>query len=64
MYIRNFGQGSYWLKGVIVNRHGPLTWLVRMNDTNPDRATQVEVAVIPRRSERIRKPPDYFKFTQ
>ena len=27
VYIRNFGQGSYWLKGVSVNRHGPLTWL-------------------------------------
>ena len=43
--------------------------VIRSNNATPiieltDRATQVEVAVIPRRSERIRKPPDYFKFTQ
>ena len=47
-----------------VSRSNNATPIIESTDTNPDRATQVEVAVIPRRSERIRKPPDYFKFTQ
>ena len=50
VYIRNFGQGSYWLKGVIVNRHGPLTWLVRMNEGN---------RIIQRHANHIRKCHDY-----
>ena len=32
VYIRNFGQGSIWWKGKIVNRHGPLTWLMELED--------------------------------
>ena len=32
VYIRNFGKGSLWLKGRIVNNHGPVTWLVKLDD--------------------------------
>ena len=32
VYVRNFGQGSLWWKGRIENMHGPLTWVVRLED--------------------------------
>ena len=32
VYVRNFGQGSLWWKGKIVNRHGPVTWLIELTD--------------------------------
>ena len=44
VYVRNFGQGSYWVKGCVVNQHGPLTWLVKMEDGR----------VIPRHADHIR----------
>ena len=32
VYVRNFGQGSIWWSGKVVNRHGPVTWLVELKD--------------------------------
>ena len=32
VYVRNFGQGSIWWEGKIINRQGPLTWLVKLTD--------------------------------
>ena len=32
VFIRNFGVGSRWISGVIVNSSGPLTWLIKLED--------------------------------
>ena len=32
VFIRNFGQGSKWWRGTIVNRSGPVTWLIEVDD--------------------------------
>ena len=31
VFICNFGVGSRWISGVIVNSSGPLTWLIRLD---------------------------------
>ena len=32
VFIHNFGVGSRWISGVIVNSSGPLTWLIKLED--------------------------------
>ena len=32
VFIHNFGVGSRWISGVIVNSHGPLTWSIKLED--------------------------------
>ena len=32
VFIRNFGVGSRWISGVIVNSSGPVTWLIKLED--------------------------------
>ena len=32
IFIRNFGVGTRWISGVIVNSSGPLTWLIKLED--------------------------------
>ena len=32
VFICNFGVGSRWISGVIVNSSGPLTWLIKLED--------------------------------
>ena len=32
VFIRNFGVGSRWISGVIVNSNGPLIWLIKLED--------------------------------
>ena len=31
VFICNFGVGSRWISGVIVNSSGPLTWLIKLD---------------------------------
>ena len=32
VFISNFGVGSRWISGVIVNASGPVTWLIKLED--------------------------------
>ena len=38
VFIRNFGVGSRWISGVIVNSSGPLTWLIKLNSNSTCRS--------------------------